>query len=110
MRLMHLHERLSARGGAERHLISLLKHQQGRCQTLLAVGFDDGSLPEGERRSVGPWLRVKGLARRGLHQRGRGPPAAAWLRPLRASPPISSTCTTSWTRPSWTWPPPAPPR
>lgn len=70
MRLMHLHERLSARGGAERHLISLLKHQQGRCQTLLAVGFDDGSLPEGERREVGPWLRVKGLARRGLRQRG----------------------------------------
>ncbi|MBU1154615.1 MAG: glycosyltransferase family 4 protein [Proteobacteria bacterium] len=70
MRLMHLHERLSARGGAERHLLSLLKHQQGHYHTLLAVGFDDGSLPEGERGEVGPWLRVKGLARRGLRKRG----------------------------------------
>ncbi|MBU1274199.1 MAG: glycosyltransferase family 4 protein [Proteobacteria bacterium] len=70
MRLMHLHERLSARGGAERHLISLLKHQQGRHQTLLAVGFDDGSLPPPELEAIGPWQRVKGLARRGLRLRG----------------------------------------
>jgi glycosyltransferase involved in cell wall biosynthesis len=70
MRLLHLHERLSARGGAERHLISLLKHQQGAHQTLLAVGFDDGSLPMAEQALIGPWLRVKGLARRGLRKRG----------------------------------------
>ena len=74
MRLMHLHERLSARGGAERHLLSLLKHQQGSYQTLLAVGFEDDSLAQDERQAVGPWLRVKGLARRGL--RGRGEQAA----------------------------------
>ena len=74
MRLMHLHERLSARGGAERHLLSLLKHQQSNHQTLLAVGFEDDSLPEGEREAIGPWLRVKDLARRGL--RGRGERAA----------------------------------
>lgn len=70
MRVLHLHERLSARGGAERHLLCLLKHQQGRCRTLLAVGFDDGSLPPEERAAIGPWQRVKGLARRGLRPRG----------------------------------------
>ncbi|MCB2191903.1 MAG: glycosyltransferase family 4 protein [Deltaproteobacteria bacterium] len=70
MRLMHLHERLSARGGAERHLLSLLKHQQGSYQTLLAVGFEDGSLPQIEQEAIGPWVRVKGLARRGLRKRG----------------------------------------
>ena len=70
MRLMHLHERLSVRGGAERHLLGLLKHQQGSYQTLLAVGFEDDSLSGRERELIGPWLRVKGLARRGLRQRG----------------------------------------
>jgi glycosyltransferase involved in cell wall biosynthesis len=70
MRVLHLHERLSARGGAERHLLSLLKGLQGRVQTRLAVGFDDRSLPAGERRAMGPWERVKGLGRSGLGARG----------------------------------------
>ena len=70
MRVLHLHQRLSARGGAERHLLSLLKGLQGRVETRLAVGFDDRSLPAGERRAMGPWERVKGLGRSGLGARG----------------------------------------
>ena len=35
-----------------------------------AVGFDDDSLPAEEREAIGPWVRVKGLARRGLRRRG----------------------------------------
>ncbi|MCB2225348.1 MAG: glycosyltransferase family 4 protein [Desulfarculaceae bacterium] len=70
MRVLHLHDRLSARGGAERHLLSLLARLQGRDDTLLAVGFDDASLPPAERVEIGPWQRVKGLDRSGLSARG----------------------------------------
>ncbi len=70
MRVLHLHDRLSARGGAERHLLSLLRGLQGRAETILAVGFDDRSLPVGERQYIGPWRRVKGLDRSGLSARG----------------------------------------
>jgi len=70
MRVLHLHDRLSVRGGAERHLLSLLRALQGRAETLLAVGFDDRGLPQGERQYIGPWLRVKGLDRSGLSPRG----------------------------------------
>ncbi|MCF8118021.1 MAG: glycosyltransferase family 4 protein, partial [Desulfarculaceae bacterium] len=68
--MLHLHDRLSVRGGAERHLLSLLKALQGRADTLLAVGFDDESLPRPEREGIGPWLRLKGLDRSGLSPRG----------------------------------------
>jgi len=74
MRVLHLNDRLSARGGAERHLLGVLGRLQGRAQTLLAVGRDDRSLPLGERAGIGPWQRVKGLDRQGL--RGRGGVAA----------------------------------
>lgn len=70
MRVLHLNERLSARGGADRHLVAVLHRLQGRVETLLAVGRDDGSLPESERAVLGPWARVKGLDRAGLAPRG----------------------------------------
>ncbi|MCB2185911.1 MAG: glycosyltransferase family 4 protein [Deltaproteobacteria bacterium] len=70
MRILHLHDRLSARGGADRHLLALLDALQGRATTLLAVGRDDQSLPPAERAALGPWRRVKGLDRSGLAPRG----------------------------------------
>lgn len=70
MRVLHLNERLSARGGADRHLLAVLRRLQGRVQTLLAVGHDDGSLPGCERAGLGPWRVVKGLMRGGLAPRG----------------------------------------
>ncbi|MGD9125502.1 MAG: glycosyltransferase family 4 protein [Desulfarculaceae bacterium] len=76
-RILMLSDRLSARGGADRHLLGLLEHLQGRAQTLLAVGVDDGSLPEAERPALGPWQRLKGLERSGLAQRGQ---KASYLR------------------------------
>ncbi len=70
LRVLFLHDRLSARGGADRHLLGVLDHLQGRAETLLAVGYDDGSLPPAERPTVGSWVRVKGLERSGLRPRG----------------------------------------
>lgn len=70
IKVLHLNDRLSARGGADRHLVAVLSGLQGRAQTLLAVGYDDGSLPPGEREGLGPWQRVKGLERGGLSARG----------------------------------------
>ena len=70
MRVLHINDRLSARGGADRHLVAVLSHLQGRAETLLAVGHDDGSLPPAERAGLGPWLRVKGLMRGGLGAAG----------------------------------------
>ncbi|MFH1057112.1 MAG: glycosyltransferase family 4 protein, partial [Pseudomonadota bacterium] len=70
MRVLHLNERLSARGGADRHLVAMLAHLRGRAETLLAVGRDDGSLPPAERAGLGPWVRVKGLMRAGLGAAG----------------------------------------
>lgn len=73
-RVLFCNDRLSSRGGADRHLLGLLDHLQGRAKTLLAVGYDDRSLPLTERPALGPWERVKGLGRSGL--RGRGARAA----------------------------------
>ncbi|MFH1035936.1 MAG: glycosyltransferase family 4 protein [Pseudomonadota bacterium] len=70
MRVLMLNDRLSDRGGADRHLIAILGHLQGRAETLLAVGHDDQSLPAGERPGLGPWRRIKGLERGGLSPRG----------------------------------------
>ncbi len=71
-RILFLADRLSARGGADRHLLGILDLLQGRpeVETLLAVGFDDSSLPAHERDSLGPWVRVKGLDRSGMNGRG----------------------------------------
>ncbi|MEW5913047.1 MAG: glycosyltransferase family 4 protein [Thermodesulfobacteriota bacterium] len=74
MRVLHLSDRLSARGGADRHLLAMLGRLQGRVETLWAMGRDDRSLPSDERAGLGPWQRVKGLDRQGL--RGRGGQAA----------------------------------
>ena len=68
--ILHLHDRLSARGGADRHLLGVLDHLQGRFATHLLAGRDDGSLPENERTRIGPWGLLKGLARGGLNKRG----------------------------------------
>ena len=70
MKVLHLHSRLSALGGAHRHLLAVLGRLQGRADTLLAVGRADGSLPTAEEAAVGPWLRIKGLDRSGLSSRG----------------------------------------
>jgi len=85
VRVLFLHDRLSARGGADRHLIGLLERLRGRVETLLAVGLDDASLPPAERAGLGPWRRVKGLDRGGLKPRG-----GSWM----SSNPRSSTSTT----------------
>ncbi len=68
--IIHLHDRLSARGGADRHLWGILEQLQAHAPTELLVGWDDSSLPEAERACVGPWSRLKGLERGGLSQRG----------------------------------------
>ena len=72
LRVLFLADRLSARGGADRHLIGILDLLQARpdIETVLAVGFDDGSLPEQEKERIGPWVRVKGLDRSGMNRRG----------------------------------------
>jgi|GEM_PF-232732 len=73
LKVLFLSDRLSARGGADRHLVGVLDLLQARpgIETLLAVGRDDGSLPEGERSGLGSWQRIKGLDRSGLKDRGR---------------------------------------
>ena len=65
-----LNDRLSSKGGADRHLLALLDNLGGRAITLLAVGFADGSLAEGELKQAGPWLRLKGLDSSGISRRG----------------------------------------
>jgi glycosyltransferase involved in cell wall biosynthesis len=69
--IIHMHDRLSARGGADRHLLGILEHLQNDLSTELWVGNDDGSLPEAEKSRIGNWLRLKGLERSGLNQRGK---------------------------------------
>lgn len=75
IRVAHLHDRLSARGGADRHLLGVLERLGGRVDATLLVGRDDGSLPPAEREGLPRLLRVKGLDRSGLS--GRGGRAAA---------------------------------
>jgi len=72
LRVLHLADRLSAWGGADRHMIAVLERLQGRARTLLAVGRDDGGLPPAERAVIGPMVRLKGLDRGGLSPRGQG--------------------------------------
>jgi glycosyltransferase involved in cell wall biosynthesis len=69
--VVHMHDRLSARGGADRHLWGILEHLQNDLSTELWVGCDDGSLPEAEKSGIGNWLRLKGLERSGLNQGGK---------------------------------------
>jgi len=61
MRVLFLNRRLSERGGAERWLLSLLARLQGRAETLLLAGSDDGSLSAADRRRIGPWKLLRGL-------------------------------------------------
>lgn len=67
---LHLHDRLSALGGADRHLLGILDHLQADFATQLLVGRDDGSLPLNEQERIGPWGLIKGLERGGLNKRG----------------------------------------
>ncbi len=73
LKVLFAADRLSARGGADRHLLGILDRLRDRpgVKTLLAVGFDDGSLPENEKERTGPRVRLKGLDRSGLGGRGR---------------------------------------
>jgi glycosyltransferase involved in cell wall biosynthesis len=68
--IVHLHDRISARGGADQHLWGILEHLQPEMTTELLVGWDDQSLPEAEKSCIGPWSRLKGLERGGLNRRG----------------------------------------
>jgi hypothetical protein len=68
--ILHLHDRLSARGGADRYLVGILGELQGYTATRLLVGRDDRSLPEQEKVKIGPWRHIKGLTRSGLSRRG----------------------------------------
>lgn len=70
-RLLFLADRLSTRGGADRHLLGILDLLRGRVPYLLGVGFDDQSLSEKGRSRLGDWVRIKGLDRSGLNARGR---------------------------------------
>jgi glycosyltransferase involved in cell wall biosynthesis len=56
MRLLHLSDRLSARGGADWHLLGVLAALQQHHDQLFAAGADDGSAP-----SPCPWHHVPGL-------------------------------------------------
>lgn len=69
-KILFLADRISARGGADRWLLDVLAGLRDRAETVLAVGFDDGSLPRTELDRLGPWLRIKGLERRGLKPKG----------------------------------------
>ena len=66
LRILFLHDRLSAKGGADRYLLGLLDHLAPEQETFLAVGKDDGSVPEAQRKRLGPWRKISGLGRRGL--------------------------------------------
>lgn len=65
-----VNDRLSQRGGADRYLLSLLDGLGRRARTMLAAGWDDGSLEQPEKNALGPWRRLKGLDRSGLSGRG----------------------------------------
>lgn len=65
-----VNDRLSQRGGADRYLLGLLDGLGRRARTLLAAGWDDGSLERSEKNALGPWRRLKGLDRSGLSARG----------------------------------------
>lgn len=69
-RILFLNGRLSDRGGADRWLLGVLARLQDRATTLLGVGYLDPALPDREAHRVGPWIRLKGLDRRGLRRRG----------------------------------------
>jgi glycosyltransferase involved in cell wall biosynthesis len=69
--ILHLHDRLSALGGADRHLLGVLDRLQGEVSTHLLIGRDDESLPQEEKARIGPWGLLKGLARSGLNKRGQ---------------------------------------
>ena len=45
MKILHLNERLSVRGGADVYLLRLIEQQKGRHELRLAVGFMDGTHP-----------------------------------------------------------------
>lgn len=76
MRVLFLNGRLSERGGADRWLLGVLAHLQGRLSTRLAVANRDPEMPADEERRVGSWSRIKGLDRRGLERHGHAPLAA----------------------------------
>ncbi len=70
LRVLHMADRLSAYGGADRHMLGILELSQGRAETRLVFGRDDRSVPLSERRRIGPMARCKGLDRSGLAPRG----------------------------------------
>jgi glycosyltransferase involved in cell wall biosynthesis len=61
MRVLHLHDRLSSRGGADWHLLSLLEAGVEGCDFCLAVGRDDGSTRAPKVQRI---FRVRGLGGR----------------------------------------------
>ena len=54
MRLLYIHDRLSSRGGADWHLLSLLDSLPAGIERTCLFGRDDGSAPAG----FSPWERI----------------------------------------------------
>jgi glycosyltransferase involved in cell wall biosynthesis len=54
MRLLSIHDRLSGRGGADWHLLSLLDSLPAEIERTCLFGRDDGSVPAG----FSPWERI----------------------------------------------------
>lgn len=69
--MLILADRLSARGGADQHLLALIPELKLRYRTLLAVGRDDGTLQGPAKGRLGSYCRLKGLNRSGLNRRGK---------------------------------------
>ena len=59
LRILHLNDRLSARGGADWHLLTVIEAQRGEHEVMLATGFDDGTVP-----APCPWRQVRALSER----------------------------------------------
>ena len=99
IRILFLHDRLSARGGADRYLIGLLDHLSPQYKSLLAVGQNDGSLPEPEKQLLGPWQRVSGLARRGRACKAH---ISATIQPTPVQPVVTLRVSTAQRR-GWSY-------
>jgi glycosyltransferase involved in cell wall biosynthesis len=71
MRILFLHDRLTAKGGADRYLVGLMEEMRiSGYETLLAAGLEDKSLSARQLRAIGPWQKIKGLKSSGLKDRG----------------------------------------
>ena len=59
MRVLHVHDRLSALGGADWHLISIIERTPARVSVEGLFGRTDGSVPPGTARNLPVWFIKK---------------------------------------------------